>query len=158
MDELDWEWEVEDSEMLRLWRNSWKTLLSFWEMKCCKGSKQTFELFILISKILPKVARPQFGLNQRHWWHLGNTNQEHSAGYRYSSTAITFTRVTQEPKVMSPQSFPRDVRINCGITIDQTSWWGNLSFRPKLAEHSRTGHSPLQWRTRLVREQRGFGG
>ena len=32
--------------------------------------------------------------------------------YKYSSTTIAFTRVSQKPKVMSPQPFPRDVSIN----------------------------------------------
>jgi len=27
---------------------------------------------------------------------------------------------------MSPQPFPRDVGIHCGMTIDQTPCWGNL--------------------------------
>jgi hypothetical protein len=39
---------------------------------------------------------------------------------------IAFTRVTQKPKVMSPQPLSRDVGIYCGMTSDQTSWRGNL--------------------------------
>ena len=74
-----------------------------------------------------KISVPHTsGLDQRYWWHLGNTNQEYTPSSRYSSTTIAFTRVTQKPKVMSPQPFLRDVGINCGMTIDQTSWRGNL--------------------------------
>ena len=43
------------------------------------------------------------------------------------------TRVTQKPKVMSPQLLPRDVGINYGMTSDQTSWRGNLSIRSHIA-------------------------
>jgi hypothetical protein len=77
---------------------------------------------------LMEVAPQTSGCDQRLWWHLRNTNQEHSPGIRYSSTIIAFICVTRKSKVMSPQSFPRDVGINCGMTIDQASWRGNISI------------------------------
>jgi hypothetical protein len=39
---------------------------------------------------------------------------------------VALTRVTQKPKVISPQPLPRDVGFNYGMTSDQTSWRGNL--------------------------------
>jgi len=89
-------------------------------------------------------------LYQRYWWHLRNTNQEYTSGTRYSSTMLAFTRVTQKPKVMSPQTFPRDVGINCGMTIDQTSWRGNLSIWPRKVENPPAEHKSLDCRTYLA--------
>jgi len=40
---------------------------------------------------------------------------------RYSSTIIVFTRGNKKPKVMSPQSHPRYMSINYGMTNDQLS-------------------------------------
>lgn len=64
---------------------------------------------------------------------------------------IAFTRVTQKPKVMSPQPLTRDVGINHGMTSDQTSWRGNLPIRSHKDGHTHAGLHHTFRRTYLVR-------
>jgi len=97
------------------------------------------------------IAVPQTsGLNQWCWWHLGNTNQEDTPNYRYSSTTIAFTSVSQKPKVMSPQPFPRDVDIKCR-NDNRPIFLTRESFNPtREIEHSHMEHTSPKRRTCLA--------
>jgi len=69
--------------------------------------------------------------------------------YRYSSTTIAFTRVSQKPKVMSPQPFPWDVGIKCRNDNRPNSLMRE-SFNPtKETEHPHIEHISPERRTCL---------
>jgi len=67
--------------------------------------------------------------------------------YRRSSTTIAFTRVSQKPKVMSPQPFPRDVGIKCR-NDNRPNSLAREPFNPtKETEHLHIKHSSPERRT-----------
>jgi len=76
--------------------------------------------------------------------------------YRYSSTTIAFTRVSQKPKVMSPQPFPWDVGIKCR-NDNRPNSLARESFDPtKETENPHIKHiSPERW-TCLDRNNTGY--
>jgi len=67
--------------------------------------------------------------------------------YRYSSTTIAFTCVSQKQKVMSPQPFPWDVGIKCR-NDNRPNSLARESFNPiKETEHPHIEHSSPERRT-----------